>query len=173
MCEHHVISGKGLYIIHGLMRPEMCEAIIRDAPTLGKVPSPQSSYNRAIFSDARIREELFAVIQPYLPITDMVMGEELRCNRYDDGDFIGIHIDGINMSAKWRDPLTVNVYLNDGFSGGETVFYDDARLEVLRVVPAVGTVVLFHPGIYHSGAPVGGGVSKYTIRGCVYMPRRR
>lgn len=172
MTEHHVVSGKDLYIIHGLIRPETCAAIIQGGlPAMGKVPTPTSSYNRVIFSDTHIRDELFATVQPYLPATDMIMGEELRCNRYDDGDFIDIHTDGLNLSSRWQDPLTVNVYLNDGFTGGETVFYDDARHEVLRVAPAVGTVVLFHPGIYHSGAPVSGGVPKYSMRGCVYRPR--
>lgn len=169
----HIISGKRLYIIENLLTRAACQDIIVRAETvsaLHRAPDVRSSYYRTIFTDRLIVDILMETIRPFLPVElseNVVIGDELRYNKYYSGDFIAIHLDGINMSRRMQNAFTVNIYLNDDFSGGETVFYDDNRAEVLRVVPSVGTAVIFEPHIYHAGDTVSSG-SKSIMRGCIY-----
>jgi Rps23 Pro-64 3,4-dihydroxylase Tpa1-like proline 4-hydroxylase len=171
--EHREISGKQLYIVDNVLTSDECADIIRRAEESGylaRAPDVRSSYHRAVFADSHILERLLYAITPHLPdslVGCAVIGDEVRYNKYNAGDFIAIHLDGINMSRRMQNALTVNVYLNDGFGGGETVFYDDERNEVLRIAPRVGCAVLFEPNIYHAGAVVTAGEKK-IMRACVY-----
>lgn len=165
--ERHEISGRHLYIAHGVFTGEECAALAAVAVAPTRVPSTKSSYQRSIFTDASAGHLIFAKIIPYLPPGPMVIDEELRYNKYVMGDFIDIHIDGINISPHKRVCFTVNIYLNDGFGGGDTVFYDNRLCEVLRVQPRAGSVVIFDPCINHAGAVVTAG-EKEIMRACVY-----
>ena len=165
--ERHEITGRRLYIAHGVFTDEECEALTSFAVAPTRVPSTKSSYQRSIFTDASAGRLIFAKIGPYLPSGPMVIDEELRYNKYFVGDFIDIHIDGINVSPDKRDCFTVNIYLNDGFGGGDTVFYDKRLCEVLRVQPRAGSVVIFDPRIIHAGSVVTAG-EKAIMRACVY-----
>lgn len=165
--EHHEISGRHLYVAHGVFTREECATLAAVAITPTRVPSAKSSYYRSIFSDISAGQLIFSKIAPYLPASQMEIGDELRYNKYYVGDFIDIHIDGINISSPKRISFTVNIYLNDGFGGGDTVFYDDRLCEVLRIQPRAGSVVIFDPRINHAGSVVTAG-EKEIMRACVY-----
>lgn len=165
--ESHVISGRHLHIIHGVFSGAECLRLAEMASPPSRVPSTKSSYQRSIFSNAAVRDAIFAAIHPYLPTGVTIIDDELRYNKYSVGDFIDMHVDGINISHRKHDCFTVNIYLNDGFGGGDTVFYDNRLCEVLRVKPRAGSVVLFDPRINHAGAVVTAG-EKEIMRACVY-----
>lgn len=89
-----------------------------------------------------------------------------RTYRYDMGDRFIRHRDGAkNMygqTSKW----TVLVYLNDDFTGGDTVFYPETDSGVcgnLVVKPMKGTMVLFEHRTWHASTPVQSG-TKFVLR---------
>lgn len=71
-----------------------------------------------------------------------------------------------------RSRFTVLIYLNDGYDGGRTVFYDDAFAVVGEVEPKEGRALVFDIDNFHSGEVVGEGGSKYWI-GTELVARRK
>jgi predicted 2-oxoglutarate/Fe(II)-dependent dioxygenase YbiX len=57
--------------------------------------------------------------------------------------------------------LTVLVYLNDGFEGGETLVHEPT---LAIIEPKAGSVLLLKQDVLHEGRPVVRGV-KYLLRG--------
>ena len=82
------------------------------------------------------------------------------------GDAFGIHTD---TGAEWDDATrryskhTVLLYLNDGFRGGRTAFFDRDFAPTCAVTPRRGTLLAFDIDLYHSGEPVVDGGSKLWI----------
>lgn len=167
------IAGKKLYIIDNVVSESICNEIITKSETskpLGKVQSTPSSYHRIAFDHEDLRIFIMKTIEKYIPLSGEIrIGDELRYNKYFVNDFINIHIDSINIDSSKVNPLTVTIYLNENFTGGETIFYDDDKKEVMRVKPKTGTVTIFDPSIFHSGDCVLTG-TKSIIRACVYQP---
>jgi WD40 repeat protein len=93
-----------------------------------------------------------------------------RFCRYSTGQRFNIHQDGVHhRGPDQRSHLTVLIYLTDGaqFSGGDTVFHahgpDAAPLELGRVRPRAGSLLLFDHSIWHAGDEVTGGI-KHVLR---------
>ena len=68
-----------------------------------------------------------------------------------------MHKDGPTLENGLRSELTLLVYLNEGFEGGETDFRDFA------IRPATGMALLFIHDTWHEGAEVTAG-TKYVLR---------
>jgi hypothetical protein len=174
--EHHVINGRDLYIVHNVLSPDVCNKIIRDSEAskpLGKVVNTPSSYYRIAFSNPGVLSTVSDAIKKYIPLVGdgMVFDDELRYNKYFAGDFIGIHQDGFAMVGFKVNPHTINIYLNQDFDGGDTVFYSDrSGGELLRVKPRTGSAVIFDCAIFHSGEKILRG-TKSIIRANVYQKR--
>jgi len=95
--------------------------------------------------------------------------ERLRFYRYGPGQRFAPHHDGAFVrDAGEQSFITLMVYLNDGFEGGETRFLDLER----TVVPRTGSALLFQHGLLHEGAAVTRG-TKYVIRSDVMYVRWR
>jgi hypothetical protein len=93
------------------------------------------------------------------------LNERLRFLRYDSGDYFKPHCDacysrpdGSEMSL-----ITTQIYLNEGFSGGETTFLSESTDDRLGVVPKTGMILVFDQSLYHEGSKLIDG-RKYTIR---------
>jgi len=102
------------------------------------------------------------------------VNERIRFCRYRAGQRFNVHQDGVHhRDAGHRSHLTLLVYLTDGaaFAGGDTVFYahgprgDDAAapIELGRVRPRAGSLLLFDHAIWHAGADVSAG-TKHVLR---------
>jgi hypothetical protein len=92
-----------------------------------------------------------AVMGIYLP---------LRIYRYEPGQHFGLHQDQAYAGPDGsRSLLTLMVYLNDDFEGGDTDFPEQET----RVVPKTGTALWFQHMLLHSGTRVVRGV-KYVLR---------
>jgi hypothetical protein len=105
------------------------------------------------------------------------LNPRLRVLRYDatDNDVFEPHFDAttrVNVkehSMEMTSLLTVLIYLNDGggkdFDGGETHYLDslNANAEPTRVVPSMGSAVVFEHDLYHSSVPLKFG-RKYVLR---------
>ncbi|KAL3898762.1 MAG: hypothetical protein SGPRY_012776 [Prymnesium sp.] len=93
----------------------------------------------------------------------------LRLYKYEQGQRFGPHVDESNALADGtKTQLTVLVYLNQEFEGGETAFYRDHRAtrEAYTFVPRQGAVLLHAHGaqcLTHEAMPVRRGV-KYVLR---------
>ena len=95
------------------------------------------------------------------------MNKYIRLSKYVPGQFFGIHKDGINFDKDNKSNMsyaTLNIFLNDDFEGGETIFYDKAQSEVtLNCIPKTGRGSFFYSQQYHEGAIIKSGY-KYLLR---------
>lgn len=102
------------------------------------------------------------------------LNERLRFLRYEPGQKFVPHYDG--TYARESDPLevslvTLQIYLNDNFDGGETNFLgdddddddQDCDPEKVSVTPETGMILVFEQDLMHEGALIRDGV-KYTVR---------
>jgi hypothetical protein len=90
--------------------------------------------------------------------------QDLRFYRYTPGQRFKMHKDGPWNEGGLTSKLTLLVYLNDGFRGGDTGFRD------FRVTPRMGPALVFIHDTWHEGAAVEQGV-KYVLRSDVlYQP---
>ena len=82
-----------------------------------------------------------------------------------EGQLFGIHTDTgseYDRDTGAMSKFTVLTYLNDGFSGGHTVFYDDHFRRTVDVTPVRNRTLIFDIDLFHSGQPVESG-TKYWI----------
>jgi len=95
------------------------------------------------------------------------VNERFRFLKYDHpGSKFGKHIDGSFIKSDAECSLiTLHIYLNEGFGGGETTFFDNMfKDSKLAIVPKTGLCLFFRQrGWIHEGSKMGEGV-KYTIR---------
>lgn len=83
--------------------------------------------------------------------------KDLRFYRYNPGQRFKMHKDGPWKENGLTSKLTLLVYLNDDFGGGETDFRD------FIVTPAKGSALVFVHDTWHAGAEVTAG-TKYVLR---------
>ena len=128
---------------------------------------------------ARLARRLHGHVPDVLPAAGIDwhyagVNERIRFCRYRAGQRFNVHQDGVHhRDAGHRSHLTLLVYLTDGaaFSGGDTVFYahgprggDPAPpVELGRIRPRAGTLLLFDHAIWHAGADVTAG-TKHVLR---------
>lgn len=87
--------------------------------------------------------------------------DHIRFSKYIPGQEFDIHRDSIYTNKKnYRSFLTLNIFLNDNFKGGETVFLTPKKI---TVKPKLGCGVLFYGQNYHKGNIVTEGF-KYLLR---------
>ncbi|GDX83949.1 hypothetical protein LBMAG42_57600 [Deltaproteobacteria bacterium] len=127
---------------------------------------------RVIFDDPGLAAALFErvrrSIQGSVPgWTPVGLNERFRCYRYRPGEYFAPHYDGaFHRSAEERSLITVMVYLNADFTGGETNFPD---IDV-AIKPVTGSAPLFWHRQLHEGAAVRSG-TKYILRSDVMYRR--
>src|SRR3954467_13503136 len=120
---------------------------------------------RAMFDDADLAAELFARVRDARPRRlcgrrPAGVNERFRCYRYGPGQRFAPHYDGaFQRSRRERSELTFMVYLNDGFTGGQTVFHDFD----VDVAPRQGMALLFQHEVLHEGCAVESR-TKYVLR---------
>ena len=94
-------------------------------------------------------------LETYFPVH---LNERFRCYKYGPDEEFRRHQD---FSHKYSDAkrtfLTLLIYLNDGYQGGETSFDD------ICVTPNLGMLTFFPHELEHQGCKVISGI-KYTLR---------
>jgi prolyl 4-hydroxylase len=135
----------------------------------------------AVVRDAGLADELFRRTRPHVPARmDAELGGEgratmevagvflpLRVYRYEPGQHFGLHEDQSYFGPDGEvSLLTLIVYLNEGFEGGETEFPEQQR----TVVPKTGTALLFQHRVLHAGNRVTQG-TKLLLRSDVLYRR--
>ena len=131
-----------------------------------QVESQIRNNRRVIFDDPKWANELFERVKHAVPaeIHEMSLigiNERLRCYEYQAGQRFAPHSDGaFTRSDGERSWYTCMVYLNEGFEGGETIFFVEPEV-VIR--PKTGSALLFQHPIIHEGSELRSGV-KYVVR---------
>jgi hypothetical protein len=151
------------FTIPAVLSPDECAALVARIEALGPTVAPVSraegavvdlgtrSNARVIFDDVELAARLLARVRARVPEELMGMrvtgaNERFRGYRYHPGQRFAPHYDGSFIRTETERSLyTLMVYLNEGFSGGETALLD---LEE-TVVPRTGTALLFQHPILH------------------------
>ena len=167
---------RGITTLAGFLSPTECDHQIESGEQTGfeyakfggpdkkqtSMPGFRNNF-RVLFEDHDLAKEFWARCQQHVPriVEDhetIGVSERFRYYRYDKGQFFGRHPDGPQRRPNGeRSRLTLIVYLNDDYAGGETIF-DQATIE-----PQKGMALIFIHGLMHEGAEVLAG-RKYVLR---------
>lgn len=104
------------------------------------------------------------------------LNERLRFLRYDPGQYFKPHSDGSFFRQRGerygeQSFVTLQLYLNEGFLGGETTFLGDDDSMSIPFTPKTGSVLLFDHTLCHEGSLLTKG-RKYVIRTDVMYTKR-
>ena len=169
--------GTGIYQIRNAVSPSVCSDYVQQGNRVGWSPTNISELN-PLFSRSQTSvsidtQVLFAAIQHTAPsrLDDMeivsLVKQRTACMRYSEGEYFGLHTDTPFVAPDGAfTKLSLVLYLNDDYTGGETTFPDLA----LEVKPEVGKILLFFPTLHHMSKPISRG-TKYIVRSEVlYRP---
>lgn len=166
---------EGVYVMSGVFSPEECADLIRLCEDAGFEPATLSLFggavrrpdvrnnDRVIWDDPSLAASVWARVAPHVPEqldgrVAVGLNERFRFYRYDPGQRFSPHMDGSYVSPTGAvSQLTLLVYLNGGFEGGETVILGTP------VPPETGKILAFRHRLLHEGAEVRTG-RKYVLR---------
>lgn len=166
-----------VFMVRGVLREDECAGLIARIDALGPAPAPISApegfvmrlelrnNTRVMFDDVALAAELYARLARGLPARlfgrrPVGANERFRGYRYERAQRFAAHYDGsFRRSPHQASELTLLLYLNDDFTGGETAFLQHD----LRVRPERGAALLFQHQLLHEGCAVEAGV-KYALR---------
>ena len=169
--------GRRIYQERNAVSPSVCRDYVQQGDRVGWSPTniseldPSFSRSHAVINvDA---QTLFAAVRHIAPPTldemHIVSLAEQRTQlmRYREGEYFGVHTDAPFVAQDGAiTKLSLVLYLNDDYAGGETIFPDLG----LEVRPEVGKILLFPPDLSHMSKPISRGM-KYIIRSEVlYRP---
>jgi predicted 2-oxoglutarate/Fe(II)-dependent dioxygenase YbiX len=173
-----------VFTVENFLTPQECDKYIRISEDFGYeealVSSPRGQVlrkdvrnnERVMFQNEEIAEWLWErardfILQSYDDRAAVGVNEMLRFYRYDPGQQFNWHQDfPYERDNGEQSYLTLIIYLNDDFKGGETSFedsYSDELFEEFKVVPKQGMALFFEHAIHHKGEPVTRG-RKYVLR---------
>lgn len=176
------LAGRKIFLVDDFLSPGECDEFIlqseiagfRDAPLSvpgGTVMRQDIRNNmRVIVDDPQLAARLFERARPFLPAQwlgwDLVsLNERFRFYRSEAGQTFHKHADGafFREGTDEQSHFTFLIYLNDGFEGGHTGFFNDEGDLLHSVEPVRGQALVFwHPQL-HEGATVTKG-RKYVLR---------
>ena len=162
--------------VQDILSEEECKALLLGVSTERFEPAPINTGGvhlqtnlrnnaRLMFENADLSTKLGERLDGKVP--KILQGARLlelnprfRVYLYHPGEFFGAHYDeSIHLDDQRRSLLTILVYLNDDFGGGETRFLDLKA----TVKPRVGSALLFQHHVLHEGLPVTSGM-KWVLR---------
>ncbi len=170
--------------VEHFLSPEECDAFIQETEARGYGDAPITTFRgfvmrpdvrnntRVMVDDVGLAGRLWARMKPFVvPVWEgwdaSGLNERFRYYRYQPGQYFKYHADGAYYrSAREESLFTAMVYLNEGFGGGSTDFYEGPS-----ITPRQGMLLLFSHPLVHQGAPVTHGC-KYVLRTDVmYQPQ--
>ena len=160
---------KWLWVCDDLLSEEECSRMLehfKERP-LETIDNGVAAYNRGILKDEALAAEVFSRIREKIAEEFGAAGcnEVFRFSEYETGGEFKMHRDGRNQDAQGRrSVITVNIFLNEEFTGGSTDFYLDDKQTLRESVKARrGRAAVFDAQQYHVGAKVEAG-RKYLLR---------
>jgi prolyl 4-hydroxylase len=175
-----------IFTVPHVLSAQECAALVAHAEALGFEAAPITTprgfvmapsvrnNTRVMLDDEARAAALWERLSPVIPQRRGAwratgLNERLRFYRYEPGQRFKWHHDGaFERTPDERSHLTLMIYLNDDFVGGQTEFALD---ETLGVRPQTGMALLFHHPVLHQGAAVLQGVT-YVLRTDVMYRRQ-
>ena len=165
------------FTISNVLTAEECQHYIDLTEQMGYAEAPVTTSRgpkmmpdfrnneRVMYDTPEIAEELWQKIKTCIPVNyrntskqAVGLNERLRFYKYHPGQEFKEHMDGRYRRNQYESSLlTLLIYLNGDFKGGETKFRD------VTVVPETGLALVFQHKVLHAGMPVIEGV-KYVLR---------
>jgi len=115
-------------IIPDLFSKEECDALIaklEDSPLL-QADRNGADYQRSVIYDQAIANILTKRMSHLIPrdINAVCISDRIRFSKYNPNGEFSLHQDGIHQDPRtgYRSTYTLSIFLNDGFTGGETDF---------------------------------------------------
>lgn len=172
-----------LYSIDAILTKEQCDKYIKmfdDDSKVEHINDKHRKYHRVQFQDEELASELYEKVNSYIPKKTkkicVGINKYIRLSKYEPEQFFGIHKDGINFDKDNRQNMsyaTLNIFLNDDFEGGETIFYtNDKKNVTLKCVPKTGRGSFFYSQQFHEGAKLIKGY-KYLLRTDLMINRNK
>ena len=174
-----------VWTVDGVLEAEARQDLITRIERLGPEQAPITTASgfvmdssvrnntRSIFDDPNLSFALFEQLRPFLPdrmcadFRPVGANERWRCYRYDPGQYFAPHYDGAFVrNANEESQLTLILYLNEDFEGGETAFPELG----VSVRPKAGQALLFQHRLLHESTPVRRG-RKYAARSDIMYRR--
>lgn len=128
---------------------------------------------RIKFKDSHLSTIIFDKVKSFIPsLLDnheiVKLNDWFRFCKYETEDFFGKHIDFSHEVDEFKSLLTVMIYLNDDFKGGETRFMelDYPYKTTISIKPRTGDIIIFEQDdnrLFHEGCKVESGI-KYILR---------
>lgn len=147
------------------------EALVNSERGAIRVPDLRNN-DRVMFKNHEIADWLWDRAEEFVPSdfngrSPIGLNEMLRFYRYDPGQQFNWHQDfPFERDNGESSCLTLLIYLNADFEGGETSFddsYSDEPFEEFQITPSQGLAVFFEHQTHHKGEPVREG-RKYVLR---------
>ena len=159
-----------LIVIKNFLTEKECnrfKQILDYDPTKKKIKIGKcTEYFRVLWKNKRLASKLFERVKHHLPnnnVNYVGCNPMFRIAKYQEGGQFEIHMDGVNKDENGNiSTLTLNIFLNDNFDGGETDFFHEKKLRY-SVKPETGKAALFEHKQYHCGNKVCNG-EKYLLR---------
>ncbi|CAJ1410525.1 unnamed protein product [Effrenium voratum] len=168
-----IFGGKFARELEGLLSPDECQRLIKlsegQASNRSKGFNPFAHFALRCLVDAplvaqaltrRLRRLLPSEYPPQSGRQLLGVNQRLRFLKYVPGMHHSDHTDCAHEDEAGRSFLTVQLYLNDRFSGGRTTFISD---RLVPIEPTPGKAAIFDHELYHRGQMVTSGV-KYAVR---------
>ena len=184
MASQYTVSNKWMCIMDGILSPSECTDFIDllDNPDeLELVDHGYAIYERNILHSTDWATTIYNRIIHHLPEKikqSIYVNDYFRFSKYTPGQYFGLHQDKVNRDKNGSKAImTINIFLNDNFEGGETCFYenDDAtsttQPAVVHAIPQTGRGAIFENQIWHTGNIVQKGY-KYLLRTDVMMKQQ-
>ncbi|QJB33172.1 2OG-Fe(II) oxygenase [Chitinophaga oryzae] len=119
---------------------------------------------RVLHKDAAYATFIWEKLRPYAPEGDdnrtaCGLNELFRFYKYSPGQRFKMHKDGSFVRNRFEaSQYTFMIYLNEGYSGGSTVFKTGEE-----ILPETGTALIFYHPLLHEGTLLTAG-TKYVLR---------
>jgi prolyl 4-hydroxylase len=173
------LDGRKLFVIPGFLTPEECDRHVERSEAIGYRDAPiATGFGDVMRKDVRDNQRILSddpglaaewwerakdlLVDDWLGWKVAGFNERFRFYRYDRGQKFAPHTDGcFERPDGERSHFTFLVYLNDGFEGGATAFYQ-SRAKLL-ITPERGKALVFYHKQLHEGMPVVSG-RKYVLR---------
>lgn len=174
--EQYIYSPQ-IFTISGFLTPEECGALIAKSEAMGyeeamvdvgggeqRMIKGVRNNERVLYKDEDYAAQIWYRLAPFAPAGDhgrnaCGLNELLRFYKYSPGQRFKMHKDGAFVRSPGEaSQFTFMIYLNEGYTGGETVFSSG---EVIR--PETGTALVFYHPLRHEGALLTKGI-KYVLR---------
>lgn len=177
-----MIVAEGIFTIPGFLTPEECREYVELTEAQGYEAAPITTAQgfemrpdirnntRVIIDDLERAQALWERVRDEVPVfvegrQAIGLNERFRFYRYDPGERFAPHRDGAYRRPNGEiSLLTFMIYLNEGFTGGETNFREAS------IKPEAGKALIFTHSLVHEGAAVTTG-RKYVLRSDIMFGR--